>query len=131
MKILGIDTNVLITLKLHRQPGFNKAKSYLQNCLDGKIKIFIPLPAFLETEWVLRSYYEYPKGGITEYFEELTAVDNIFTENKDELKIALSIFRQYTKINFTDSVILAQMQNRNYDLLTFDNQLDKIFRSIK
>lgn len=130
MKTRGIDTNVLITLKLHRQPGFSKAKSYLQNCLDGKIKLFIPLPAILETEWVLRSFYEYPKEKITEYFEELMAVNNIFTENKDELKIALSIFKQYAKINFTDCVILAQIQNRGYDLLTFDNQLDKIFKSI-
>jgi len=130
VKTIGVDTNVLITLKLHRQPGFNKAKSYLQNCLDGKVKLFIPLPAILETEWVLRSYYEYPKEKITEYFEELITVENIFTENKDEFKIALNLFKQNPKISFTDCVIMSQIQTRDYDFLTFDQKLEKLYKSL-
>jgi len=130
VKTLGTDTNVLITLKLHRQPGFNKARSCLENCLDGKIKLFIPSPAFLETEWVLRSYYEYPKEKIVEYFEEIIAIENVISENKDEIKIALNLFKQYQGISFTDSLLITQIQNRNYDFLTFDKALDKLFKSI-
>lgn len=130
MNTIGIDTNVLITLKLHRQPGFNKAKSYLENCLDGKIKMFIPSPAFPETEWVLRSYYQYPKEKIVEYFEELLSIDNVTSENIDEIKIALSLFKQYQSISFTDSLLVTQIQNRNYEFLTFDENLEKLFKAI-
>lgn len=130
MRTIGIDTNVLITLKLERQPGFAEAKSILKNCLAGKMSIFIPTAALLETEWVLRSYYKYQKDNIIEYFEELLAVDNITSESKDELKLALSIFKESKSVSFTDCVIIAQIQSRNYDFLTFDENLEKLHRSM-
>lgn len=130
MKTIAFDSNVLITLKLQRQPEFNKAKSCLRDCLDGKIKLFIPLPAILETEWVLRSFYKQPKETVAEYFEELLLIDNLDVENKDEVKFALILFKQSSKVSFTDCIIISQIHNRNYDLLTFDKDLDKLFKSI-
>lgn len=130
MKIIGFDTNVLITLELQRQPGFDKAKALLEECLDKKIKIYIPIPAFLETEWVLRSYYKLQKEAIIEYFEELIALDYLLTDNKDELKLALSLFKQNSQVSFTDSVIAIQVQVKNYDFLTFDQKLEKLYHSL-
>lgn len=130
MKTIGFDTNVLITLKLQRQPNYRIAKSTLQNCVEGKIKIFIPIPAFLETEWVLRSYYKEPKEKIVEYFEELLVLDNIIVENKDELQLALNVFKQNTSVGFTDCIILVQIQINNYNFLTFDKKLEKLYQSL-
>jgi len=130
VKTIGFDSNVLITLKLQRQPNFSKAKSYLRECLDGKIKLFIPLPALLETEWVMRSFYKQPKEKILEYFEELLLIDNLITEKKEEIKLSLNLYKHSSKVSFTDCIIISGIQNKNYDFLTFDKDLDKLFKSI-
>lgn len=130
MRTVGFDTNVLLTLKLKRKPGFLKAKLYLEKCLEGKINIFIPIAAFLETEWVLRSFYKLQKEKIVEYLDELMIMDNFISEEKDEVKLALTIFKQSQATSFTDSVIIAQIHNRNYDFLTFDQNLKKLYNSL-
>lgn len=128
MKTTGLDTNVLITLKLERQTGFDEARSLLFKCLEGKVQLFIPTAAFLETEWVLRSYYKYPKKKIIEYFEELLVIDNVISDNKDELTTAIHTFKEKNTISFTDSVIITQIQTRGYEFLTFDEDLQKIYK---
>jgi len=129
VKTIGIDTNVLLTLRLHREPYFRKAKETFEKCLEGKIKIYLPLPALLEIEWVLRSFYKQPKEKITQFIDELLLIDNLLIDQKETLKFSLNLYKN-NNIAFTDCVIISQIQNKNYDLLTFDQNLDKIFKSI-
>lgn len=129
MKTVGIDTNVLLTLRLHREPYFKKAKDLLERCLDGKIKIYLPFPALLEIEWVLRSFYKQPKEKVTQFFDELLLIDNMVIEQKDIIKFSLNLYKN-NNIGFTDSVIIGQTKNKNYDFLTFDQGLGKLFKSI-
>lgn len=131
MKTVGFDTNVLVTLKIGRQPGFSKAKTCLEDCIKGEIKIFIPLPAFLETEWVLRSFYKQPKEKIVEFFEELTLIENVFITNKSNVLFALNLYKYSKKISFTDCLILTQIKDQNVDkFLTFDENLLKLYQSL-
>jgi len=130
VKTIGFDSNVLITLKLQRQPGFSKARSYLRDCLEGKIRIFIPLPALLETEWVLRSFYKQPREKILEYFEELLLIGNLIVEKKEEIGFSLNLYKQFSGVSFTDCVIISEIKNKSYDFLTFDDDLSKLFKLI-
>ena len=57
MRTVAIDTNVLLTFRLKRGKEFAIINKHFGECSEGKIKIYIPLPVFLETEWVLRSFY--------------------------------------------------------------------------
>lgn len=130
MKTVGIDSNVLITLKLQREPGFSKAKSHLRDCLDGKIKLFIPETALLETEWVLRSFYKQPKDKIVEYFEELLLIDNFLMDDKESIKSSLNLYKNSTGLSFTDCIIVKQIHDKGFHFLTFDQKLEKLFISL-
>lgn len=130
MKTVGIDTNVLVTLKLKREPGFTKAKSLLQDCLKEKTNLFIPLPAILETEWVLRSYYRQAKEKVVEFLDELFLIDNVLMDSKENVRFALNLYKISTGVNFTDCIILSEINNRNFEFLTFDKKLENLFRSL-
>lgn len=129
MRTIGINTNVLLTYRLKRQPYFAKALSIFEECLEGKIKIYLPEVVIFETEWVLRSFYKQIKEQIIAFFEELLLVDNLVLDNKDELRLSLNFYKN-NPISLTDSVILQKIRDHDHDLLTFDQKLEKLYHSL-
>lgn len=127
MKIVAIDTNVLLDFKLKRHPRFNQVKKLFADCANGKIQIFIPQVVFPEIEWVLRSFYKQPKENTVKFFEELLNLELMTLENKPEMHQAVNIFK-FANIKFTDCIILAQMHRIKPDeFLTFDEDLQKFY----
>lgn len=127
-KIVAIDTNVLLDYRLKRNPGFNKVRPLFEDCLEGRIQIFIPSIVFPELEWVLRSFYKQPKELIVKFLESLLALEGVLTESKSAIQNALNIFSQ-SNLKFTDSIILTQVENFKPDeFLTFDESLKKIYQ---
>lgn len=129
MKILAIDTNVLLDFQLKRHPRFNQVKKIFEDCVDKKIQIFIPQVVFPEIEWVMRSHYKESKDKIIDFFEELLDLEGVILENKPEMQQAVNIFK-FANIKFTDSIIAAQMQRIKPDeFLTFDEDLQKFYQN--
>lgn len=126
----GIDTNVLLTFLLKREPGFKVVKKLFEACLEGKTKIYLPLPALLETEWVLRSFYKQPKEKIVQFFEEMLLLDNLLIDNKEEVKFSLNLYKNSNQVSFTDCIIVNQIQNQATHFLTFDKDLEKIYQEL-
>ena len=127
-KIVAVDTNVLLDYRLKRNPGFNKVRPLIKDCLENKTRIFIPNIVFPELEWVLRSFYKQPKELIIKFLESLLALEGVLTENKSSIQNALSIFSQ-SNLKFTDAIILIQIENFGPDeFLTFDENLKKIYQ---
>lgn len=127
MKTIAIDTNVLLDFQRGRIPGFNKVRQLFEDCLDGKVQIFIPQIVFAELEWVLRSYYKEPKEKIIEFFEELLALEGAILTDKSQMQQTLLLFKQ-SNIKFTDAIIFIQIQNFQPDeFLTFDEDLKKLY----
>jgi len=127
-KIVAVDTNVLLDYRLKRNPGFNKVRPLIEDCLSDRIQIFIPSIVFPELEWVLRSFYKQPKELILKFLESLLALEGVLTENKSVIQNALSIFSQ-SNLKLTDSIILTQIENFGPDeFLTFDEDLKKIYQ---
>lgn len=129
MRTIGIDTNVLLTYRLRRQPYFTKALSTFERCLEGKVRIYLPEVVIFETEWVLRSFYKQTKEQIIAFFEELLLVDNLVLDDKDEMELSLNFYKS-NSIGFTDSVILQKIRNHDHDFLTFDQKLEKLYQSL-
>ena len=131
MKTVGFDTNVLLTLKLKREHGYTKAKALLTDCLDEKIRIYLPLLVILEAEWVLRSFYRQSKEKIIEFLEELILINQVVLDNKDEVKLSLNLYKHSKGVSFTDSLIVTQIKNQKVDeFLTFDSQLSKLYQTL-
>ena len=130
MKILAIDTNVVLAFRLKREPGSNRAKELFQQCSNGKINLFLTLPVFLETEWVLRSQYKQTKEEIVAFLENLLLIDYLLLEDKHEANLALNLYKNNSKVSFTDCVIAQQVHSREHEFLTFDKDLEKLFQSL-
>lgn len=127
-KTVAVDTNVLLDYRLKRNPGFNKVRPLLEDCLEGRIQIFIPNIVLPELEWVLRSFYKQPKELIVKFLESLLALEGVLTEDKSLMQSVLSIFSQ-SNLKFTDAIILTQIENFGPDeFLTFDEDLKKIYQ---
>jgi predicted nucleic-acid-binding protein len=129
MKTTGIDTNALLAFRLQREPIVNEVKKLFEQTLERQVKVYIPLPVILEVDWVLRSYYNQEKEVILPFFEELLKIDNVIVDNKDELRLAVNLYRE-SKISFTDSIIVTLVQTKDYDFLTFDKDLEKVYQSL-
>jgi predicted nucleic-acid-binding protein len=130
MTTIGIDTNTLLTLRLKREPDFTKVKTLFEKCIEGKIKIYVPLPVILENEWVLRSFYKQPKEKIIQFLNELLLIDMVVVDSKDEIKVALNLYKNENGVNFTDCVILQLIKSKNYEFLTFDRSLERLYYSL-
>ena len=131
MKTIGIDTNVLLTLRLQREPQFKQVKKLFELCLDGKQKIFLPVVVLLEVEWVMRSVYKQSKEQVIEFFEELLAIDDLLLDDKAEVIQSVNLYKESPNVSFTDCVIINEVNNKNYDFLTFDKALEKLYISLK
>lgn len=131
MKTTAIDTNALLGYRLQRKPHFQKVKKLFENALSGKEQIFIPNAVFLECEWVLRSFYKQSKEQVVGFFQELLLLDTVILKDKNEIVTALHLYRTSPGVNFTDCVILAQIQNIGLnDFLTFDEDLKKLYKEV-
>lgn len=131
MKKIYLDTNVLISLKVRREPFFSKAEKLLRDCFNGKIILYIPLPALLETEWVLKSFYKQPRQKIYKFLEELLIIEHIKTESKTDFQIALKLYKDTASISLVDALIIKQALNlEDFEFLTFDKNMDKIYKSL-
>src|SRR3990167_6278696 len=129
MKTVAVDTNVLVTYLIGREPDFKTTKQLFQQCLEGKLRLFIALPVFLETEWVLRSFYQQPKETIIKFFDQLLLINNLITDDNDNINFSLNLYKN-SSISFTDCIIIKQVHSREYDFLTFDKDLEKFFQSL-
>src|SRR5258708_6186261 len=109
MKTVGIDTNTLLTFRLKRKFGFEETQKLFEKCVDGKIKVYTPVPVLLEIEWVLRSFYKQTKVDIVKFLDELMIIPNLTTNRKEEFKFALNLYRESRQISFTDCLIVTQI----------------------
>ena len=129
MKIIGADTNVLISLRLKRDKQSKKAQSLFEDCLNERLQIYIPSIVIVETEWVLRSYYKQSKDEIIEFLEEILLIKNVIMQDKKLYRIVLETFRT-TNLDLIDCVIITQIQDFKVDtFLTFDENLKKLYEN--
>lgn len=130
MKTIGIDTNLLISFRLRRKPDYQKIQTLIGKCLEGKLRIYIPVLVLLEIEWVLRSFYKEPKENVIKFLEELLLIDDVYIDDKDEISFSLNLYKNASKVSFTDCVVVRQIQSKEFEFLTSDRDLEKLYNSI-
>lgn len=129
-RTIAIDTNVILTYRLQREPHFMKVRQLFEDCLAGKLNLFIPMPVYLEVEWVLRSYYKLPKEDLIVFFEDILLTDHLIIDKRSDFMVALSLYRLSTRVSFDDCLILKQVHDKKYEFLTLDSDLDKLNRTV-
>jgi len=79
----------------------------------------------------LRSFYKQPKEEIINFFEELFLVNNLDTDNKENTSFSINLYKQSREVSFTDCIIIKQIQSRDANFVTFDNNLSKLYKLLQ
>ncbi|MHB9100820.1 MAG: type II toxin-antitoxin system VapC family toxin [Sulfuricella sp.] len=118
----AVDTNVLARFFINDP---DDAEAALQQpaavtALSGSV--FVPVSVMLEFEWLMRGFYELPRGEIQKVFQSLCGLENMMIEDREIVLSALAAYRQ--GLDFADALHLAR-SGRCRAFLTFDQRLLK------
>jgi predicted nucleic-acid-binding protein len=111
--MLAVDTNVIVRYLTGDDPEqFTRAKA-----LIDAGNLFLPITVLLETEWVLRSLYHYPRRRIAEVLRSLAGLAEINLEEPSVAAQALEWFER--GLDFGDALHLAKSAHCEA-MITFD-----------
>jgi len=120
-----IDTNFILRyLIADNKEQFKQAKKLFDQARNGKIHIKLEQIIFIETIFVLSSFYEVPKEKIIETMHNLLLYKGLEAD-KGLLSAALEIYKQHN-IHIVDSIIAAKSKVENIELLSFDKKLNQL-----
>ncbi|MGD0958658.1 MAG: type II toxin-antitoxin system VapC family toxin [Methylomonas sp.] len=120
--MIAIDTNVLVRLAVDDHP---QQAEIVQNLLKTH-RTFISRTALLETEWVLRCRYKFPRESLHAFFQLLLQTENIDLEDMHTVKRALDWY--LLGADFADALHLAICDKPI--MHTFDRSFCKSARDI-
>src|SRR5262245_43346122 len=106
--MIGIDTNVLVRFLVRDdQAQFDRAQKLIRRRATADDPVFVSLVVLLETEWVLRSRYEFSKGEILSTFSELLGAADVTFEDEPSIEEALYVWKE-SPAQFADCLIGAR-----------------------
>ncbi len=113
-----VDANILLRYLLKDHDKMHMvAKSIIEHR-----KVFIPNEVIAETVYVLEKVYDIPRSKIQTAISTLLEYDNLELTTKELLKEALSLY-SIKKLDFVDSILLAQNHIYKHTIHTFDKKL--------
>jgi predicted nucleic-acid-binding protein len=118
--MIAVDTNVVVRL-LVRDDQDQARRAY---ALFDENPIFIGATVLLETEWVLRSAYDFSSADIHDAFEKLLGLAQVTVGDPVIVRRSLDWYKQ--GLDFADALHLAGAQLTDGDgFATFDRALQK------
>ena len=116
--MVTVDTNVVVRfLTRDDEDQYRAAKAVF-----SRYRVFIPDTVLLETEWVLRYAYAFPKKVIGDALIKLLGLSNVQVRNA--AMVAEAIAWQSQGLDFADALHLAAGQDHQA-FLTFDKDMIK------
>ena len=106
--MIALDTNVLVRFLVQDdQLQFERARRLIKREAGRGDSVFISLLVLLETEWVLRSRYEFSKSEIIDTYSGL--LDSVEVRFEDEAALEQALFVwQESNAEFADCLIGAR-----------------------
>lgn len=106
--MLGLDTNVLVRfLVADDAQQFDKARRLIRRETSAGNKVLVSLLVLLETEWVLRSRYDFGKAEFADVLSGLLDASDIVLEDEAAVEEALFVWRD-ANADFADCLIGAR-----------------------
>jgi predicted nucleic-acid-binding protein len=121
--VRAIDTNVLVRFLANDDP---RQSAKAREIVEGG-DVYLATTVFLETEWVLRSAYEFDAARIADALEAVAGLPGIVLEDADLLASALAHARG--GLDFADALHLENAQGCTA-FLTFDRKLVKAAKGL-
>jgi predicted nucleic-acid-binding protein len=103
--MLGLDTNVLVRyLVRDNEAQFERARRLIRRTVAADAGVFVSLLVLQETEWVLRSRYDFSKAEIIETISALLDTTEIRFEDEPTIEEALFLWKD-SVADFSDCLI--------------------------
>ncbi len=120
----AVDTNVVVRYLTNDEPAQARAARKLID--GGRVKVQVSV--LLETEWVLRSLYEFPDERVHAALVAFIGLETVSVEHPAHVAMALDWFER--GIDFADALHLAGAEDCEA-FVTFDRQFVAAARKIK
>jgi predicted nucleic-acid-binding protein len=105
--MIGVDTNVLVRFLVKDDPAqFEKARKLIGRAASSGEPVLVSMLVLLETEWVLRSRYEFPKSQIVGALSALLETSEVTFEDEPGVEAALYTWKD-SPADFADCLIGA------------------------
>ena len=86
-------------------------------------RVYVTITVLLEFEWVLRGFYEFPRGQVVKVLRALLSLETVTLESRVEVQAAVDACADHG-IDFADALHAARSA-RCTALVTFDRRLAK------
>jgi predicted nucleic-acid-binding protein len=125
--MIGVDTNVLVRfLVKDDQAQFEKARKLIGRAASSGNPVLVSMLVLLETEWVLRSRYEFPKSQIVGALSALLDTAEVAFEDESGVEAALYMFKD-SPAEFADCLIGAHNVSLGCSATaTFDSKASRL-----
>jgi predicted nucleic-acid-binding protein len=105
--VLGIDTNVVMRLLVSDDAEqTRRARKLIEQALDSEESVLVSLLVLIESEWVLRSRYEFKRDAILGIFRALLEARELSFEDEPAVEEALFHWKD-SACGFADCLITA------------------------
>lgn len=109
----SLDTNVILRYLVEDDPRQTRvAQRYIEKHAAAGNSLFLGTSVILETEWVLRSVYEFTKEQIIEVFVGLLEAREMAFQDEASLERAIHRYRELS-IDFADCLHVATAETFN------------------
>ncbi len=106
--MLGIDTNVLVRFLVRDDENqFQRARKLIRREVRAGRPVFVSQLVLLESEWVLRSRYDFQKDDIVNVVSALLDAADVQLEDESGIEQALYVWRD-NSAEFADCLIGAR-----------------------
>ncbi|SHE90469.1 Predicted nucleic-acid-binding protein, contains PIN domain [Thermoanaerobacter uzonensis DSM 18761] len=119
MKI--VDANIILRYLLNDTEELaEKAAEILEN-----YEVFVPTGVIAEIVYVLEKVYKVKNDEISDTLRELIEYENLKVDDFEVIEEALKLYSK-RKLDFVDTLLYAYHKVKNYEVYTFDKQLQKL-----
>ena len=125
--MLGIDTNILVRFLVRDdEHQFEKARKLIRSEVVAGRSVFVSQLVLLETEWVLRSRYDFNQNEIIGAISGLLDSSDVQLEDEPEIEEALYVWND-SNTEFADCLIGARNRRLGCSATsTFDAKASKL-----
>lgn len=118
--MIALDTNILV--RLFTQDDEVQFKKALKMLERKGAEFFVCDVVLVETDWVLRSLYEWTGREVADAFSGLTTIPNLRIEGESRLRSALGALRDGADL--ADELIVRISRDSGAEILaTFDKEI--------
>ena len=123
----GIDTNVLVRYLVKDDARQSRAAEMaISDALTSGQPLALSLLALMETEWVLRSQYDFDKATVIMVIKTLIETEEIAIEHEDIVERSLYLYES-SSADFTDCLMVVRYRVIGCEaMLTFDTRAAKL-----